>query len=282
MSLSFVIYSNSKVLWMFIYRVDKKRDKLERKVLDSQERAFWDVHRPVVSIQHPFCLPSRLSILMYVCLSVCVSWQVEIISLCVVSTHKECLSEALKCLTEALLMSTYNKYFYRERETSNVCSWMKGQWSDSSAMSSHKTLSPSGPMNYLHVLALRSWTSFWRRKGSPGMDMWNAPMVQSRQPDTYRLMERVGLGGPRWHGSSWQRGIAESGSSRLLTLMIDTPGELVWDLPCVQQASYLEGGPLMWMLPLYLHVNKKSDDGDDGENYPRIIAKYSFLTTPLY
>jgi len=30
-------------------RVDKKRDKLERKVLDSQERAFWDVHRPAVS-----------------------------------------------------------------------------------------------------------------------------------------------------------------------------------------------------------------------------------------
>ena len=28
---------------------------------------------------------------------------------------------------------------------------------------------------------------------------------------------------------------------------------------CVQQASYLEGGPLMWMLPLYLHVNQKSD-----------------------
>ncbi len=30
------------------FRVDKKRDKLERKVLDSQERAFWDVHRPAV------------------------------------------------------------------------------------------------------------------------------------------------------------------------------------------------------------------------------------------
>ncbi|KAF0296598.1 Regulator of G-protein signaling 7 [Amphibalanus amphitrite] len=29
-------------------KVDKKRDKLERKILDSQERAFWDVHRPVV------------------------------------------------------------------------------------------------------------------------------------------------------------------------------------------------------------------------------------------
>ncbi|XP_023246159.1 regulator of G-protein signaling 7 [Copidosoma floridanum] len=40
--------------WEFIFmqaeaqnKVDKKRDKLERKILDSQERAFWDVHRPM-------------------------------------------------------------------------------------------------------------------------------------------------------------------------------------------------------------------------------------------
>uniref|UniRef100_A0A8C7A7U4 Regulator of G protein signaling 7 n=1 Tax=Neovison vison TaxID=452646 RepID=A0A8C7A7U4_NEOVI len=40
--------------WEFIFmqaeaqaKVDKKRDKIERKILDSQERAFWDVHRPV-------------------------------------------------------------------------------------------------------------------------------------------------------------------------------------------------------------------------------------------
>ncbi|XP_018795328.1 PREDICTED: regulator of G-protein signaling 7 isoform X1 [Bactrocera latifrons] len=40
--------------WEFIFmqaesqsKVAKKRDKLERKVLDSQERAFWDVHRPM-------------------------------------------------------------------------------------------------------------------------------------------------------------------------------------------------------------------------------------------
>jgi len=31
-----------------VFRVDRKRDKVERKILDSQERAFWDVHRPVV------------------------------------------------------------------------------------------------------------------------------------------------------------------------------------------------------------------------------------------
>ena len=29
------------------------------------------------------------------------------------------------------------------------------------------------------------------------LDMWNAPVVQSRQPLTYRLMESVGLGGTK-------------------------------------------------------------------------------------
>ena len=143
--------------------------------------------------------------------------------------------------------------------TSSICSEMIGQWSDRSAMSDRKTLSPPGPMSYLCGLALRIWTSFWRKEDSDGMDMWNATMVQSRQPLTYRLMESVGLGGPRWHGNSWQRGIAESGSSRPSALMIDIPGDLVWDLLCMQQVSYLEGGPLWWMLPLYLHINQKSD-----------------------
>ena len=144
-----------------------------------------------------------------------------------------------------------------QSQTSSVCTKMTGQWSDRSAMSDHKTLSPPGPVSYLFGLALRIWTSFWRREDSDGMDKWNAPMVQSRQPLTYRLIESMGLGGPRWHGNSWQRGIAESGSSRPSALMIDIPGDLVWDMPCVQQASYLEGGLLVWMLPLYLHVNQK-------------------------
>ena len=138
-----------------------------------------------------------------------------------------------------------------QSQTSSICRETTGQWSDRSAMSDHKTLSPLGPIYYLCGLALRIWISFWRT--------WKAPMVQSRLPLTYRLMESMGLGDPRWHGNSWQRGIAESGSSRPSTLMIDIPGDLVWDLPCVQQASYLEGGPLMWMLLLYPHVNQKSD-----------------------
>ena len=129
----------------------------------------------------------------------------------------------------------------------------------------HIKLPPSGPLSYLHGLALKTWTSYWKREGSAGIDTWNAPMVQSRQPLTYRLMESMGLGGPRWRGSSWQRGIAENGSSQLSTLMIETPGDLVWDLPSVQQASCLEGGPLLWIWPLYLHVNQKSDDDDDDD-----------------
>ena len=28
----------------------------------------------------------------------------------------------------------------------------------------------------------------------------------------------------------------------------------------------MEGGPLMWMLPLYLHVNQKSDYDDDDDD----------------
>ena len=111
-------------------------------------------------------------------------------------------------------------------------------WSDSSIMLNHKTLPTSGPLSYLHGLALKTWTSSWKREGSAGMDMCNAPTVQSRQPLTYTLLESVGLGGPRWLGSSWQRGIAESGSSQISTLTIETPGDLVWDLPCIQQASY--------------------------------------------
>ena len=58
---------------------------------------------------------------------------------------------------------------------------------------------------------------------------------------------------------------AVSGSSRQLTLKKGAPGDQVRDLLCEQLASYLERGPLMWMMPLHLHVNQKSDyDDDDG------------------
>ena len=52
---------------------------------------------------------------------------------------------------------------------------------------------------------------------------------------------------------------AVSGSSRKLTLKKGAPGEQVLDLLCVQLASYLERGPLKWMMLLHLHVNQKSN-----------------------
>ena len=70
---------------------------------------------------------------------------------------------------------------------------------------------------------------------------------------------RRGQGGPSKHGRNWQRKTAVSGSSPRLTLKKGAPGDQVWDLLCVQLASYLERGPLMWMMPLHLHVNQKFD-----------------------
>ena len=64
-----------------------------------------------------------------------------------------------------------------------------------------------------------------------------------------------------------------------LTLKEGAPRDQVWDLLCVQLASYLERGPLMWMMPLHLHVNQKPDyDDDDGgvtsmTTSPQIISK---------
>ena len=55
--------------------------------------------------------------------------------------------------------------------------------------------------------------------------------------------------------------------------MIETPGDLVCDLPCVQQASCLEGGPLLWIWPLYMQVNQKSDDDDDDEGHFLTLVK---------
>ena len=91
------------------------------------------------------------------------------------------------CVQSAMLHASETWPLTKPNQTSSICSEM----TDRSAMSDRKTLSPPGPMSYLCGLALRIWTSFWRREDSIGMDMWNAPVVQSRQPLTYRLVESV-------------------------------------------------------------------------------------------
>ena len=51
-----------------------------------------------------------------------------------------------------------------------------------------------------------------------------------------------------------------SGSSRQLTLKKGAPGDQMYDLLCMQLASYLKRGPPMCMMPL--HVYQKSDYDD--------------------
>ena len=66
--------------------------------------------------------------------------------------------------------------------------------------------------------------------------------------------------------------------------MIEICGDLVRHLPCVQQASYLEGGPLMWMLSLYLNVNQKSNYDDDiyGLQTGHTPGGHMFLYRAIY
>ena len=52
------------------------------------------------------------------------------------------------------------------------------------------------------------------------------------------------------------------GVSHQSILMRATHGDLVYEQPCVQVASYLEGCPLMCKLPQHLHVNQNADDDD--------------------
>ena len=82
------------------------------------------------------------------------------------SLHATSLSRHMAVRTALLCgaqCSTPVRLGHWQSQTSSVCSEVTGQWSDRSAMSGRKTLSPPGPMSYLRGLALRIWTSFWRR-----------------------------------------------------------------------------------------------------------------------
>ena len=48
----------------------------------------------------------------------------------------------------------------------------------------------------------------------------------------------------------------------------------------MQQASCLEGGPLLWIWPLYLHINQKSDD-DDYANFTGMPLTFNGMDSSL-
>ena len=155
-----------------------------------------------------------------------------------------------------------------QSQTSSVCSEMTGQWSDISAFQAARHCHHQVQWA---TCAAWHWGSGPHSEGEKTSMVWTCGTLQWCNQDSL------------WHTGWWKAWAWEAQNdmeaadreglqrveARLSTLMIDVPGDLVWDLPCVQQASYLEGGPLMWMLPLYLHVNKKSD-----YDYPSLIWSY--------
>ena len=160
---------------------------------------------------------------------------------------------ALVCIVQCFIPVRLGHW---QSQTSSICSRMTGQWfiqicnvrpQDIVTTRSNKLLAWFGIEDLDLILKERRLRWYGHVECSNGA-VKTAFYIQ--------VKKSVVLGGPRWHGSSGQTGIAETGSSRLLTLMIDIRGDLGWDLPCVQLASSLVVGPLMWMLQ---HVNKKSD-----------------------
>ena len=150
------------------------------------------------------------------------------------------------------------KLGHLSRRTCSACNAMIGPWSDRSAVSSQRMWPLYGQANYWQSFSLRTSTSFWEREGFAGLGMWSVQVVQSEQHMIYRLK----AGGCREAWANMEetdRKTAMSGTSPQLTLKKGAPGDQVWDLLCVQLASYLERGPLMWMMPQHLHVNQKSD-----------------------
>ena len=72
-------------------------------------------------------------------------------------------------------------------------------------------------------------------------------------------------GSPRWLERHLQRDFKTVVSGIFALNKVDPCDSSVWDLPCMQLASYLERSPLMWMMLLHLHVNLKAANDDDDD-----------------
>ena len=128
-------------------------------------------------------------------------------------------------------------------------------------MSSHKTLSSPDAMSYLQGLTMRIWTLFCE-----DLDL----ILKERRLHWYRHVEcsngaiktvfdiqvdgKRGLERPKM---TWQQ-LTEK-ECREWKLLAIVPNDIhIWYDIYHGAASQLPGrGPLMWLLPLYLHVNKK-------------------------
>ena len=125
-------------------------------------------------------------------------------------------------------------------------------------MSGRKTLSPSDPMSYLCGLALRIWTSFKGRR----LRWYGHVECSNGAVKTAFDIQVDGKHGPGRPKMTWKQLTVRDCREWKLSA-INPHDRHTWRSgvrsACMQQSSYLEGVPLMWMLALYLHVNQKSD-----------------------
>ena len=71
----------------------------------------------------------------------------------------------------------------------------------------------------------------------------------------------VGKRGPGRPKMTWKQ-LTERDCREWKLYAIDPHDRDIWRSGVRSAMRDLEGGPPMWILPLYLHVNKKSDDDD--------------------
>ena len=65
---------------------------------------------------------------------------------------------------------------------------------------------------------------------------------------------------------TWKQ-LTERGCREWKLSAIDPHDRHTWRSGVRSAISVASQDPLMWMLPLYLHINKKSDDDDDDDEY---------------
>ena len=135
-----------------------------------------------------------------------------------------------------------------QNQTSNICSGMTGQWLDRSAMSGHKTLSQPGPVSYMGGLALRIWTSFWRRE-----DCWYGHVERfNGAVKTAFHIQVEGKRGARRPKMTWKQ-LTERDCREWNLSAVNPHDRNMWRSgvrSAMCAASQLSGrGSLMWMWP---------------------------------
>ena len=140
-----------------------------------------------------------------------------------------------------------------QNQTSNVCSGMTGQWSDRSATSGH--------MIQWATCAAWHWGSGPHSEGEKAH--WYGHVEHSNGAvKTAFHIQAEGKSGPGRPKMTWKQ-LTERECREWKLSAINPHDRNMWRSgvrPAMHAASQLSGrGPTMWMLPLYLHVNKKSD-----------------------